>query len=242
MANPSGVHHQQEGNHASSSFNGGNIPTNGHGNSGPETSGTNLKHNPGISTDWTLEEQAILEDALNQYAAESSVIRYAKIAVQLQNKTVRDVALRCRWMTKKEYSKRRKEDSLARKSKDKKERVTDPSVKASRFMARSNVHPYATSMIPMEYDDGMAYNGIDGVTGELLDQNAKALDHISANLSTMQLQENISLLCQTRDNILKIMNEMNDMPELMEQMPPLPVKLNEELADTILPRPNLPMK
>ncbi|XP_048234474.1 uncharacterized protein LOC8284759 isoform X2 [Ricinus communis] len=158
MANPSGVHHQQEGNHASSSFNGGNIPTNGHGNSGPETSGTNLKHNPGISTDWTLEEQAILEDALNQYAAESSVIRYAKIAVQLQNKTVRDVALRCRWMTKKEYSKRRKEDSLARKSKDKKERVTDPSVKASRFMARSNVHPYATSMIPMEYDDGMAYN------------------------------------------------------------------------------------
>ncbi|XP_015581506.1 uncharacterized protein LOC8264032 [Ricinus communis] len=107
-------------------------------------------------------------------------------------------------------------------------------------MARPNVHPYATSVISMENDDGMF--GIGGVTGELLDQNAKALNHISANLSTMQLQENIGLLCQTRDNILKIMNEMKDMPELMKRLPPLPVKLNEELANAILPRPNLPMK
>uniref|UniRef100_A0A2C9V0V8 Uncharacterized protein n=1 Tax=Manihot esculenta TaxID=3983 RepID=A0A2C9V0V8_MANES len=58
-----------------------------------------------------------------------------------------------------------------------------------------------------------------------------------------ELQKDISLLCRTRDNILKIMNELNDMPDVMKQMPPLPFKLNEKLANTMLPyRPNLPMK
>jgi hypothetical protein len=33
---------------------------------------------------------------------------------------------------------------------------------------------------------------------------------------------------------------MDDVPELMKQMPPLPVKLNDDLADTILLPPNLP--
>ncbi|XP_048234417.1 uncharacterized protein LOC125370970 [Ricinus communis] len=112
MANPSDTHHQEEGNHASpSSLNGASNPT----NSGPEISATNLKHNPGISTGWTLEDQAILEGL----PAELSVIRSPKIAVQLQNKAACNVAMRCRWMAKKEYSKRRKE-KLARKNKDKK--------------------------------------------------------------------------------------------------------------------------
>ncbi|MCI13267.1 hypothetical protein A2U01_0034384 [Trifolium medium] len=30
---------------------------------------------------------------------------------------------------------------------------------------------------------------------------------------------------------------MNDSPEVMKQMPPLPVKMNEELANSILPLP-----
>ena len=53
MANPSGNH--QEHTHVVSS-------------SAPETSGAALamKHNPGISLDWTAEEQAILEDGLSK--------------------------------------------------------------------------------------------------------------------------------------------------------------------------------
>ena len=35
----------------------------------------------------------------HRYSSDSNIIRYAKIAMQLQNKTVRDVALRCRWMS-----------------------------------------------------------------------------------------------------------------------------------------------
>ena len=33
-----------------------------------------------------------------RYASDAPVIRYAKIAMKLPEKTVRDVALRCRWM------------------------------------------------------------------------------------------------------------------------------------------------
>ncbi|KAF2586659.1 hypothetical protein F2Q70_00037626 [Brassica cretica] len=96
-----------------------------------------LRHNPGISVDWTLEEQSLLEDllanlcqnlvalflligVLYRYASQPTIVRYAKIAMKMKDKTVRDVALRCRWMTKKENGKRRKEDHSSRKSKDKK--------------------------------------------------------------------------------------------------------------------------
>ncbi|XP_004486880.1 uncharacterized protein [Cicer arietinum] len=234
MANPSGTgNHQEQVN--PSSFNGNSVPESSSGLA------MNMKHNPGISLDWTPEEQATLENGLSKYATESNIVRYAKIALQLQNKTVRDVALRVRWMNKKENSKRRKDDhNLSRKSKDKKERVSDPAAKSSHFAARPNVPPYAPPMITMDNDDGISYAAIGGPTGELLEQNAQALSQISANLSSLQIQENINLLCQTRDNILRIMNELNDSPEVMKQMPPLPVKMNEELANSILPRTPLP--
>ncbi|CAK9324495.1 unnamed protein product [Citrullus colocynthis] len=215
MANPSGNH--QEAGQPSSSFDGGN-PSNGNSTPVPaadnSSSALAMKHNPGISTDWTSDEQVTLEEGLKKYAAESSVIRYAKIAMQLPNKTVRDVALRCRWMN---------------------ERVSDPSMKSAQVAARPNVPPYGMPMIPMDNDDGVSYKAIGGTTGELLEQNAHAMNQISSNLASFQIQDNISLFCQTRDNILKIMNDLNEMPEVMKQMPPLPVKVNEELANTILP-------
>ncbi|CAK8535970.1 unnamed protein product [Lathyrus sativus] len=239
MANPSGTgNHQEQHTHVNpSSFNGNSVPESSSGLV------TNMKHNPGISLDWTPEEQATLEDGLSKYSSESNIVRYAKIAQQLNNKTVRDVALRVRWMNKKENSKRRKDDhNLSRKSKDKKERVSDPAAKSSQFSARPNVPPYAPPMITMDNDDGIPYAAIGGPTAELLEQNAQALSRVSANISSLQIQDNINLLCQTRDNIIRIMNEMNDSPEVMKQMPPLPVKMNEELANSILPLPRTPLQ
>lgn len=64
MANPSGTggnHQEQHTQVNPSSFN---------GNSVPETSSglvMNMKHNPGISLDWSPEEQSILEDGLTKY-------------------------------------------------------------------------------------------------------------------------------------------------------------------------------
>ncbi|KAJ6371791.1 hypothetical protein OIU77_002165 [Salix suchowensis] len=204
MANPSGTHNQ-EGNQGPSSFNGSN-PNNG--NLGQEpSSGSSLKHNPGISNDWTGEEQAILDEGLAKFAMETNVVCYAKIALQLPNKTVRDVALRCRWMTKKENSKRRKEDNLMRKSKDKKERHSDTFAKTSNFMVTCpNVTPFATPMMPLDSDESISYDAIGGVIGELLKQNAQTFHQISANLASYQIQENLSLLHQTRNNIRKVMN------------------------------------
>ncbi|KAK8556130.1 hypothetical protein V6N13_070199 [Hibiscus sabdariffa] len=161
--------------------------------------------------------------------------------MQLPNKTVRDVALRCRWTVKKESSKRRREEhNSGRKNKDKKERVAAPSANPTHFAGQSSISPYPTPMIPMDYNDGISCRAIGGVTGELLEQNAQALNQISANLASFQVQENIGLLAQTRDNLLKIMNAMNDAPDIMKQMPQLPVKLNLELANTILPPPPPP--
>ncbi|KAL6145128.1 hypothetical protein ACLB2K_055816 [Fragaria x ananassa] len=186
MANPSGNH--QEPSHASSSFN----PTNGNStpvSAPPESSGA-MKHNPGISMDWTAEEQVILDDGLANGI--------------------------------------------------KQERVVDTSAKPSHFTTRPNVAPYVPPIISMDNDDGISYKAIGGVTGELLEQNAQALNQISANLQAFQIQENINLFCQARDNILKIMNDLNDMPDVMKQMPPLPVKVNEELVNHVLPPPAHP--
>ncbi|XP_010547184.1 PREDICTED: uncharacterized protein LOC104819022 [Tarenaya hassleriana] len=202
-----------------------------------------LRHNPGISVDWSSEEQSLLEDLLAKYASESAIVRYAKIAMQLKDKTVRDVALRCRWMNKKENGKRRKEDHSSRKSKDRKEKATDSSVKSSPHL---NVHPngpsYAPPMMTMDTDDGISFKAIGGVTGDLLEQNAQMFNQISPNFSAFQIHENISLFCKIRDNILTILNDLNDMPEVMKQMPPLPVKVNDELANSILPHPSRQMK
>ncbi|KAK8630554.1 hypothetical protein V6N13_079342 [Hibiscus sabdariffa] len=203
-----------------------------------------LRHNPGISLDWTPEEQTMLEDLLVKYASDSTIVRYAKIAMQLKDKTVREVALRCRWMSKKENGKRRKEDhSSARKNKDRREKGTDSSAKSTPHLtARPNGPAYALPMIPIDNDDGIPYEAIGGVTGELFEQNAQMFNQISSNFAAFQVHDNINLLCKARDNILTIMNDLNDLPEVMKQMPPLPVKVNEELANNILGHSSHQMK
>lgn len=239
-ANPSGNNNQEGSTSNGNGANGISVPENSV--VGPTQAA--LRHNPGLCVEWTPDEQSVLEDLLAKYAADSSIMRYAKIAVKLQDKTVRDVALRCRWMTKKENGKRRKEDnSSSRKSKDKKEKVTDPSAKSSSHATnRANGPPYVQAVIPMDSDDGISYKAIGGTSGQLLEQNAQALDQISANFAAYKIHENINLFTQARNNILTILNDLNDMPEIMKQMPPLPVKLNEELASSILPRASMQKK
>ncbi|CAM8894223.1 unnamed protein product [Rhodiola kirilowii] len=222
-------------------------PPSNNGNSAVETSGkktpAGLRHNPGISTAWSADEQSILDELLIKHASEPSIVRYAKIATCLKDKTVRDVVFRCRWMNKKESGKRRKEDhSTARRNKDKKEKGADSSARPTSHAARPNGPMYVPPIIPMDNEDGISYKAIGGVTGQLLEQNAQFLSQISANLAAYQLHENISLLCQTRDNILNILNNSNDVPDTMKQMPPLAEKINEELANSILPRTSHNMK
>ncbi|KAG6492079.1 hypothetical protein ZIOFF_047029 [Zingiber officinale] len=208
-----------------------------------------LKHNPGLSIDWSAEEQATLEEGLSKlvsralilmtrYASEAILIRYAKIAMQLHDKTVRDVAMRCRWMT---VSINVCLIILLNILSFSQERVSDTPAKATGHLGtRPNVPPYAPPMLPVD-DDDISYKDIGGRTGELLESNTEAFTKISTNFTNLKVQDNINLFCQARDNILAVLKDLSDMPEIMKQMPPLPAKLNEELANSILPRPNLPM-
>ncbi|KAG6395491.1 hypothetical protein SASPL_146136 [Salvia splendens] len=183
MASSSGTYkegvNKQAHNSVSSSYNGSSV----HGEWGVPT----FQHQQTISMDWTPEEQALLEEGLSNYATESNIIRYAKIAVQLKNKTVRDVALRCRWMTKKEISKRRKDDFNARKSKDRKEKYIDTTAKPSRLSIQSGPSQ-PSGMISNCNEDSISYNDVTGATRQLLQHNVWTFKQISANISTHQLE------------------------------------------------------
>ncbi|XP_022847093.1 uncharacterized protein LOC111369708 isoform X2 [Olea europaea var. sylvestris] len=219
-ANPSAGHSNGNNDNNSHSNGGGQENANGgatSSNGGQENSMARstqaaLRHNPGLSVNWSTEEQSTLENLLTKYASDTTIVRYAKIAQALKDKTVRDVALRCRWMTKKENGKRRKDDhNSSKKSKDKKEKATDSLPKSSQVANRSNAPPYAQSAMSMDSDDGISYKAIGGATGQLLEQSAQALDQISANFSAFKINENINLFCQARNNILTILNE-NERP------------------------------
>ncbi|CAA2976384.1 uncharacterized protein LOC111398519 [Olea europaea subsp. europaea] len=65
----------------------------------PENAVATFHPNSSASFEWSTDEQSILEDLLSKYSSDTIIVRYAKIAQQLNDKTVRDVALRCKWMT-----------------------------------------------------------------------------------------------------------------------------------------------
>ncbi|XP_021683224.1 uncharacterized protein LOC110666880 isoform X3 [Hevea brasiliensis] len=174
-----------------------------------------LKHDTGLAVEWSVDEQYKLEEGLNKFADEPSIMRYIKIAATLPDKTVRDVALRCRWMT----------DKLVESS---------PKMNISSAVPQS-IPVYPLMMHHVDHGEPLSFDGISGTSRHLLEQNAQAFSKIIANLSTFKLQDNIDLFCRTRNNITAILNDMREMPGIMSQMPPLPVSINEDLANSILP-------
>ncbi|XP_011070485.1 uncharacterized protein LOC105156132 [Sesamum indicum] len=199
-----------------------------------------LKHDTGLAAEWSIDEQYKLEEGLAKYANEPNIMRYIKIAATLHNKTVRDVALRCRWMTRK----RRKQDdqSLGKKGKDRKEKVVESTLKNNMSSASSvNVAPYSVATNHCDQSDCMLSGVLRGTARHLLEENNQAFDQISANLSTLKLQQNIDLFFRTMNNLTTILNDMKNMPGIMSRMPPLPVLLNEELASSIFPCASQPM-
>ncbi|KAJ6813102.1 uncharacterized protein M6B38_145440 [Iris pallida] len=193
-----------------------------------------LRHDTGLAVDWSLAEQAVLNDALLRFSDEG-MMKYIKIAALLPEKTVRDVALRCQWMAKKESVKRRKlEENYARKKiKDRKEKMNS-SAKASIHLVQPE---YSFMMHHANRNNRFPYEvpAIDSGTQHLLEENVEVLIQISENLSTWKLDNNIDLFSHLKDNIAAILNRMSEMPGIMSQMPPLPVSVNEDLMSSVLP-------
>eukprot|EP00898_Chlorokybus_atmophyticus_P001415 jgi/Chlat1/2274/Chrsp17S02577 len=189
---------------------------------------------PPFLQDWTVDEQRILEEGLQRYPADkmSNVMRYVRIAAMLPEKSVRDVALRARWMSRKDNGKRRKpleESVVAKKPRDKKVQPA-PHIVAKPLPPVPALLPVETPS-PLEACDGSE-------TGRLLEMNTAVANTIKQNLVHCKVEENGALLARMRDNILAIMNGLTSMPGITS-MPPLPIKMDLELANTYLP-PSLP--
>ncbi|KAL2541314.1 Protein of unknown function (DUF3755) [Abeliophyllum distichum] len=199
-----------------------------------------LKHDTGLAVEWSVDEQYKLEEGLAKYGNEPNIMRYIKIAASLRDKTVRDVALRCRWMTRK---RRKQEDhNLGKKLKDRKDKFMEsPSKNNMSSASPVNMAPHSLFMNHHERSDCMPYEALHGTTKHLLEENNHAFGQISANISNLKLQENIDLFCRARNNITTVLNEMRRMPGIMSRMPPLPVCLNDELASSILPCSSQPV-
>jgi hypothetical protein len=108
--------HHNENQQAAAAANGsdnGNPPGGGGGDGAPSgvkkngatANGTDngthhLLHDVGLSLVWSPAEQSSLEEGLLKYADQkNNLVKYIKLAALLPEKTVRDVALRCVWIT-----------------------------------------------------------------------------------------------------------------------------------------------
>ncbi|KAM2658289.1 hypothetical protein EV2_021016 [Malus domestica] len=191
-----------------------------------------LKHDTGLAVEWSVEEQYKLEEGLGKYANEPSIMRYIKIAAMLRDKTVRDVALRCRWMTRKR--RKSEEHSMGKKGNIRKDKLVESSSKTNIHSAPPlDMAAYSLMGHHMDQNERLQYEGLSGTAKHLLEQNAQAFSQITSNLSSYKLQENIDLFYRTRNNITAILNDMRAMPGIMSQMPPLP-PIDEDLANSIL--------
>ncbi|XP_010533924.1 PREDICTED: uncharacterized protein LOC104809590 isoform X2 [Tarenaya hassleriana] len=203
--------------------------------SGVLDSVSGLKHEASAVMDWAVGEQYLLEKGLEIYKDDSKIMKYIKIAATLPDKTVRDVALRCRWMQRK----RRKgeEHSSAKKISNRKDKPVDssPTLKLNKLpdMPQQNA-AFASFMNSMYHSVRLPCEGLSEMAIDLLQQNKLAFSQISHNISACKLRDNINLFSQARNNISAILNDMREMPGIMSRMPPLPVSINEDLASSIL--------
>ncbi|KAJ0780009.1 hypothetical protein HanPI659440_Chr06g0232831 [Helianthus annuus] len=187
-----------------------------------------LKHDAGLAVEWSVEEQCKLEEGISKYADEPSIMKCVKIAATLRDKTVRDVALRCRWMT----SKRRKHEELklGRKLKDKKDKLLEfsskPSVSSNSTL---NVAPFSVTTSNRFQSGGIPLEALSISTRRLLEQNNQVLGQIRANISALKLQDNVHLFSHAKNNLTAIINDLRYIPG-----PPLPVSLNTDRVNTLL--------
>ncbi|MCD7473521.1 hypothetical protein HAX54_015429, partial [Datura stramonium] len=121
------------------------------------------------------------------------------------------------------------------------EKVADSMPKLTHVANCTNGPLNAQAVMSPGRELGISYQDIGGPTGQLLEQNALMLDQITANFDTFKIQENNDLLIQVLGNLRSLVNNLNDSSEIMDLMPPLPVKIDEELANAILqPQPPFP--
>nr|XP_009413092.1 PREDICTED: uncharacterized protein LOC103994473 isoform X1 [Musa acuminata subsp. malaccensis]XP_009413093.1 PREDICTED: uncharacterized protein LOC103994473 isoform X1 [Musa acuminata subsp. malaccensis]XP_018686301.1 PREDICTED: uncharacterized protein LOC103994473 isoform X1 [Musa acuminata subsp. malaccensis]XP_018686302.1 PREDICTED: uncharacterized protein LOC103994473 isoform X1 [Musa acuminata subsp. malaccensis]XP_018686303.1 PREDICTED: uncharacterized protein LOC103994473 isoform X1 [ len=199
-----------------------------------------LEHLAAFAVDWSCEELEVLKHGLVMFASEPTIMKYIKIAARLSEKTVRDVAIRCRWMTRKENGKQHKSEDFyaGKKIKDRKEKIIGCSSMVNMHYNQPDCEAACSVMMcngnHMNQFSSEAFPVIDSRTMNILEDNAKLLHQIAVNSENNEIQNNIDLLYRTNNNITAILNSMLETPGIMSQMPPLPVYANENLLHSIL--------
>jgi hypothetical protein len=151
-----------------------------------------VKQEAALVMDWSVEEQYVLENGLAKLKDEPKISKYVKIAATLPDKTVRDVALRCRWMTRK---RRKREDNNAAKNISTRKVVdTSPELNMLSNVPQQNALYVLNNMC---HSTRTPFEGLSDAVMDLLQQNAQAFSQISYNLSACK--DNISLFHQARN-------------------------------------------
>ncbi|KAH8961693.1 hypothetical protein BDL97_05G062400 [Sphagnum fallax] len=151
-----------------------------------------LLHDIDLSLDWSSAEQSSLEEGLVKYAGQANnLVKYIKLAALLPEKTVRDVALRCIWITKEDGERRKvEEQNSSKKTKDKKEKaeaqLTRPLLEVA---ARVPPPMYTPPSTPVDNDDGISNDAIGGPTGHLFEHNSQIIGQIRANLAACKRKD-----------------------------------------------------
>nr|UPW27179.1 hypothetical protein RF28184 [Allium cepa] len=192
-----------------------------------------------LTPEWTLEEQHILKQGLIKHAGEHSTMKYIKIASTLKQKTVRDVALRCRWLA--ENGKRRKLEAYYAVKNQYNKKTFDSSSNMNRQVANLGISvPSSQTMHQGNQYDTFAFQvpPLDVATQQLMDENSRVLNQILNNLAAYKIQENVDLFCHASNNISIIQTNMSNTPGIMSQMPPLPELAKEDFLNVLLSSQN----
>ncbi|CAN6934136.1 hypothetical protein YC2023_079682 [Brassica napus] len=212
---------------------------NGNSSNSSLDSGSGIKPETSLASEWSTEEQLKLEVGLEKYKDKPSIIKYIKIAATLPDKTVRDVALQCRWITRKR--RKAEEFNCGKRISSSKDKQTGLSSRKTSVLPDSMASYPLLMPFTSSSNKHITSEDLSGHAISLLEQNVRALSQIRANLSSYKVHDNIDLFCQTRNNLITIQNDMNNMPGLMSQMPPLPVAINDNLSATLLSNSTLAM-
>jgi len=175
-------------------------------------------------TKWNEEEQHQLDLALKKFPSEkfSPLGRYIKISGLLPQKSVRDVALRVKWLSKREEKKKKKgSESAGKRKQDKADKAAG-----------------AASWQRQQSPVGEKANQLYASITEVLDRNIVVIKQIQQNMMHNKVRENTDLLLKFRENLIKAQGVMTNTGGIMKQMPPLPAQVNQQLVQAVLPAKN----
>ncbi|XP_027188832.1 uncharacterized protein [Cicer arietinum] len=164
-----------------------------------------LNHNPGISLDWTVQEQLALQKALVKFASSycgttlyAKIVKkiptlFAKIAKKIPTKTIRDIVLRLKWM----------HENVVHISMQSLDSADQPNI--------LSIHP--PEDVRMDNDDGISFKAIDDTTGVQSEKIQQALDLVESNLASLDnpnlKYDNMDLYLQIKNNFNEVLNDAN---------------------------------